>query len=211
MMKQKLLLNFCLLLTICTATVVFNSCNNNSTSDAGVVINGVKWATRNVATPGTFATNPEDAGMFYQWNRKTAWPAVGDITDWDSSIPTGTTWEKANDPSPAGWRVPTETEIKSLLDTDKVYNEWTTINGVNGRKFIDKATGNSLFLAAVGYRSFKDGTLRDAGEDGGCWSSVPFEDSEMGAYHLFFYSDLAVAGVGGTHQTYGLSVRCVAE
>ena len=36
----------------------------------GVVINGVRWATRNVDKPGTFAANPEDAGMLYQWNRK---------------------------------------------------------------------------------------------------------------------------------------------
>jgi len=44
-----------------TVTVVFNSCSKNDdpktdplTSDAGVVINGVKWATRNVDKPGTF-------------------------------------------------------------------------------------------------------------------------------------------------------------
>jgi len=38
--------------------------------ETGVVINGVKWATRNVDKPGTFVANPEDFGMLYQWNRR---------------------------------------------------------------------------------------------------------------------------------------------
>ena len=40
------------------------------THDAGVVINGITWATRNVDEPGKFAARPEDAGMYYQWNSK---------------------------------------------------------------------------------------------------------------------------------------------
>ena len=42
-----------------------------------VLINGVYWASRNVAAPGTFAASPEDAGYFYQWNNKEGWPATG--------------------------------------------------------------------------------------------------------------------------------------
>jgi len=42
--------------------------SNDPYTDAGVIINGIKWATRNVDMPGTFAANPEDAGMFYQWD-----------------------------------------------------------------------------------------------------------------------------------------------
>jgi hypothetical protein len=41
----------------------------SANTDLGVVINGVKWATRNVDAPGTFAESPQAAGMFYQWNR----------------------------------------------------------------------------------------------------------------------------------------------
>lgn len=44
-----------------------------------VEINGVCWATRNVDAPGTFTQNPEDAGMLYQWNRKTAWNVTDSI------------------------------------------------------------------------------------------------------------------------------------
>ena len=118
----------------------------NNIIDDGVVINNVKWATRNIDLTGTFATYPEDAGKFYQWNRKKAWAATDNVTDWDRSSSSGINWEKANDPSPAGWRVPTLAEINTLLDEDKVTNEWITVNGVKGSKFIDKATGNSIFL-----------------------------------------------------------------
>jgi len=132
--------------------------NGTVSSDDFVVINGVSWATCNVAAPGTFATKPEDAGMFYQWNRKTAWAATGSVSGWDSSTPSGTSWEKVNDPSPFGYRVPTKNEIESLLNEAKVTNEWITVNGTKGRKFIDIITGNSIFLPAVEGRSFIDGT-----------------------------------------------------
>jgi len=194
---------------------VSNSSNPNDplTYDEGVVINGVKWATRNVDAPGAFAAKPEDPGMFYQWNRKKAWPATGEVTDWDTSIPTGDTWEKANDPSPAGWRVPTHDEIKKLLDTGKVNNEWTAINGINGMKFTDRTTGNSIFLLASGARYNDDGY--DGGGDGAhyCygvlslyWSSTA-NNSDC-AYDLSLPTSRSL----GSHlRTCGFSIRSVAE
>ena len=149
-----------------------NVISQNSTTDPGVVINEVKWATRNVDKPGTFTGKPEDAGMFYQWNRKVAWPATGSVRNWYNNSPTDTAWEKNNDPSPTGWRVPTLNEIKTLFDTDKVRSEWLTVNGVNGRKFTDKATGNSIFLPATGQRRGSDGRLDDIGSCGSYWSST---------------------------------------
>jgi uncharacterized protein (TIGR02145 family) len=172
-----------------------------------VVINGVRWATRNVAEPGTFAANPEDSGMFYQWNRKTAYAATGDVTDRDSSFPTGTEWEKANDPSPAGFRLPTRQEQESLLDESKVTNEWTTVNGVAGMKFTDKKTGNSIFCPAAGYRDDNAGTLNTAGEYGTYWSST--ENDSYSAYFLYF--DSSYADMDEEYREDGFSVRCVTE
>ena len=182
--------------------------SNPVTFGESVEINGVVWATRNVNAPGAFAAKPEDAGMFYQWNRKKAWPATGDVTGWDSSVPAGDIWEKSNDPSPAGWRVPISDEIKKLLDAEKVSNEWTTQNGISGRKFTDKTTGKSIFLPAAGYRYYYGGMpLYDVGLCGGYWSST--QGNSSGAYYLYFASDYL--DWGGYYRHYGFSVRSVAD
>ena len=183
------------LLALCIVTAASNSCDrdddkiNSPTSDKGVVINGVKWATRNVDTFGTFAAKPEDFGMLYQWNRKKAWPVTGKVTDWDGSSLTGTQWEIINDPSPFGWRVPTLEEIETLFDSDKVSNVWTTKNGVKGRKFTDKTSGNSIFLPATGYRFGGNGNPIGVGSYGGYWSSMQYSDyGNAYPYYLWFDS-----------------------
>lgn len=189
------------------------SINEPISGDGWVLINGVKWATCNVDAPGTFAAAPESAGMFYQWNRKVAWSVTYPLqnsnggTTWDDSTPSGTEWTKANDPSPAGYRVPTFEEIESLLNTTYVTNEWTTQNGVFGRKFTDKSNGNSIFLPAVGYRYGSNGTLSSAGGDGVYWSSTQYDS--YGAYYLYFGSSSADWDYG--YRGDGQSVRPVAE
>ncbi len=171
----------------------------------GVRINGIIWAKSNVDAPGTFAATPEALGMFYQWNRKTAWAVTGTVSGWDSSTPTGTTWEAANDPSPAGWRVPTKAEMESLIDDTKVSNEWTTENGVDGRKYIDKTSGASIFLPAAGHRSTSDGTLYNSG--GNYWGST--QGSESSAYGMGFNN--GGPDFGTRFRSLGRSLRCVAE
>jgi len=199
--------NQLLLVGLIMALATFNSYGQSSTSDKGVMINGVKWATSNVAAPGTFAANPEDAGMFYQWNRKTAWPTTGAVSGWNNTTPTGTTWTKSNDPSPTGWRVPTIDEIKKLLDTDRVRSVWTTQNGINGRKFTDQATGNSIFLPAAGARYHNDGTLYSVGSDGSYWGS---QASGSGNAYFFVFSS-SNADWSTPTRISGHSVRPVAE
>ncbi|MCL2327304.1 MAG: fibrobacter succinogenes major paralogous domain-containing protein [Bacteroidetes bacterium] len=192
-----------------------------------VEINGVQWATCNVDAPGTFATKPEAPGMLYQWNRKKGWAATDNVTGWDATIPgaNGNSWEKANDPCPSGWRVPTREEIETLLDEDKMSNEWTTVNGVDGRRFTDKATGNSIFLPAVGSRRGKSGTFSATCSCGSVldyiytcscgfyWSSTLNRKysyiSGPQAYYLSIDSDSVRSY--GSRRTPGCSVRCVVE
>ena len=188
---------FFFIAAVAVSAVFITSCNknddpdnsNSATTDVGVVINGVKWATRNVDAFGTFAATPESAGMFYQWNRKKAWSAtepgldiaIGADGGWDETVPAGTTWEKVNDPCPKGWRVPTKEELQSLLDKSKVTNESTTQSGVTGNVFTDIATGNTLFMPAIGFRR-DDGTLRNVGVASCYWSSTAHESYETQAY-----------------------------
>jgi len=181
--------NFFLLTVFALAILSVNAQSN--TTDEGVVINGIKWATRNVDNPGTFAANPEDDGMLYQWNRKTAWSTTGSAYGWDASIPSGSTWEKANDPSPVGWRVPTLSELYLLCDTEKVSNGVTLVNGADGIKFTDKASGKSIFLPAAGMR-YTDGTLMGFGD---YWSSTAL-GSPTGAMEMVFNPNTGTADAG---------------
>ena len=125
----------------------------------GVVINGVRWATRNVDMPGTFAENPESSGLFYMWGRREAWTAENELLDerYFSGLlprrPSGHTWERRYDPCPPGWRVPTSAELYSLRDVDR---EWVSKNGVNGLLF--GTAPNQLFLPATGYRILMPGS-----------------------------------------------------
>ena len=127
MIKSRLNLRNVATIAACLAVVtMFSGCGKDDkeppkdplTYDKGVVINGVKWAIRNVDKPGTFAVNKESAGMFYLWNSKVYWsttdPAEGvAIPEWNNSWNGGyetpsidDVWQTANDPCPQGWRVP---------------------------------------------------------------------------------------------------------
>jgi|GEM_PF-1288883 len=182
------------------------------TKQKGVLINGVYWASSNVNTPGTFADNPEDAGMMYQWNRKKAWLAtVGSTIKWDlGRAHNSDTWEKDNDPSPEGWRIPALDEIKKLCDKNKVNSEWTTINNVTGRKFTDKANGNSIFLPAVGYRrAGSNGALLHAGKDGTYWSNTPTNSVHFAEVLCVFKEDANWHSSG--FRADGFAIRSVVE
>jgi uncharacterized protein (TIGR02145 family) len=198
--------------------------NDNFTSalslqDEGVVINGVRWATRNVDAPGTFAARPERAGMFYQWNRRVGWSSTDPLLDsnggdvWRNVSSTATTWATTNDPCPRGWRVPTSEELRSLVDMDKVASRWVAENGVNGRRFTDIATSNSFFLPVAGLRNYTDGAPNGVGSSGFYWSSTPNWNSTpsgtTNAMYLFLIS--RDTGVGISNQAMGLNVRCVFE
>jgi uncharacterized protein (TIGR02145 family) len=168
-----------------------------------IEINGVKWAKSNVAAPGTFAENPEDYGMFYQWNRKIGWSVDAPLTDsnggttWDSSIPTGTEWETVNDPSPLGWRVPTSDELATLCETSKVSKISTTISGIIGTLFTDLQNGNTLFLPATG----NSGNL-SAKNRTYYWSSTNYNND-----YAYYFGNNAI--VYALDKATGMSLRCV--
>jgi len=205
-MKTKIFLTILFLTLAYAATVLAQS----NTQDEGVIINGVRWATRNVDMPGTFAETPESAGKFYQWNRNVAWSATGKIRGWNTStMPEGAKWEKVNDPSPAGWRVPTSEEINSLLDTEKVSSEWITQNGIDGRIFTDKENGNSIFLPALGLRYFEDGLFLGMGSAGFYWSATRYHITAISVYCLWIDINVTVDTDGS--YNYGNSIRPVAE
>lgn len=101
------------------------------------------------------------------------------------------------------WRMPTKAELDGLLANCDV--AWTTVNGVNGRKFTGKGdyASNSVFLPAAGY--CYDGYVYGQGDDGYYWSSTPGGSSS--ACRLLFYS--GGQDVYSGRRDYGFSVRAV--
>ncbi|GHT03741.1 hypothetical protein AGMMS49525_09350 [Bacteroidia bacterium] len=187
-----------------------------TTTDPGIVINGVKWATRNVDEPGTFANSPESAGKFYQWNSHIGSAAKGDYPFvWcHSPMNDKDYWGRSTDPSPLGWRVPTYEQIETLFDTEKVSSKWITQNGINGTLFTDLITNNSMFLPAVGMRGSDRGLLGVGGDSQFYWSStvasVSHEKGEFPcAYGILLHLDRCSSG--WTDGQLGLPIRSVKE
>ena len=108
----------------------------------------------------------------------------------------------------SAWRMPTKAELDDLLANCDV--EWTTVNGVNGRKFTGKGDfdSNSVFLPAAGYCS--QGNVYE-NSSGHYWSSTPtgnqYSYYAFYAYYLYFNSgDQYVSDI---HRFIGSSVRAV--
>ena len=193
-----------------TATAVVTVSLPPNQIDAGVVIAGIRWATRNVDAPGTFAQNPQSSGMFFQWNRNVGWSSTNPMVNsdggrsWNSSTPSGTTWETQNNPCPAGWRVPTETELQSLNRAGSIWvTNWNN-TGVNGRLF--GTAPNQIFLPAAGWRHNSNGALHGAGADASYRSSTP--SGSNNARTLYIYSGRTI--MSDSNRAAGFKVRCVA-
>ena len=171
----------------------------------GVLINDVLWATRNVGTPGHLVGNPQDAGMFYQWNRRQGWSATGGITGWDNTSAEGTIWWAENDPCPTGWRVPNEEELISLRDAGHTWASNWNGTGVNGRLF--GTAPNQIFMPAVGWRNIGFGNVDGRGAFGFYWSNAPSGASARS----FGFGITGDVGMGSFSRATARSVRCVAN
>ena len=127
------------LFTLLIAASIMSSSYN--TGEGGSE-DGVRWATRNVDTPGNFVQNPSDTGGFF-------------------------TWHEAQDACPDGWRLPTLEELQSLIYAPG--SEWAVRNGVSGRTF--GIARSQIFLPAAGFQR-TNGNMRGVGSTGIYWSST---------------------------------------
>ncbi len=172
---------------------------------------GTKWAPWNVG-----ASKPEDYGGYYAWGET----EEKDVYDWstyiycDGSEETchdigtniaGTKYDVAHVVWGGSWKMPTWDQVKELFDN--CTSEWTTVNGINGRKFTSKINGNSIFLPAAG-RHDVSGLYGD-GWYGFCWSSSLGSNPSL-ARDLSFGGP-SFAGWGNYYHFYGQSVRPVIE
>ena len=153
-------------------------------------------------------------GNYYQWgsstvvaNASTSSDAIGGWV-----LAANGAWQDgsktANDPCPAGYRVPTIAQW-SLVNS---YNAQTTTGSFSNsetnfgaaRHF--GAGANKLTLPAAGWRFSSNGALYRRGSFGSYWSST-----ENGAVASTLGFDSSNASSFNFYRTYGFSVRCVSE
>lgn len=170
---------------------------------------GTKWACCNVG-----ATKPEQYGGYYAWGEVSEksyydWSTYSHCDGSYSSCHNlgsgiaGTQYDVAHVQWGGSWVMPSLDQIKELLV--HCSSEWTTENGVYGRRFTG-SNGGSIFLPAAGYRWY--GGLYDAGESGHYWSSTQEPYGSYYAFYLKFYSGNASWYVN-IYRYGGLSVRPV--
>jgi len=181
-------------------------CFKTYTEGESVLINSVRWATRNVGAPHTFVTNPEDFGEYYQWNRG--------ITDFymegeayhNSAYAKSDTWLPENDPCPAGYRVPRI--VEPGLPT--VWH-WTDRYGVLGFEAVGNNIGNSVFIPSAGSYSSPNGTSYEYTSGIACyWLGTNGGSTAAYAQHTGGpgYYDLILVVIP---RSTPCSVRCVAK
>ena len=218
--------------------LLFSSCerddNNNGGTEGGTEFaewvdlglpSGLLWAKWNLG-----ATAPEEYGDYYAWG-ETETKSVYDwstykycnggqnqLTKYCNHLEYGyngftdtlTVLQPMDDVSTAklgnGAHIPTKEDWLELLDNTT--SEWTTMNGVYGRKLTSKTNGNYIYLPAAGRRYGSE--LRSAGEHGFYWSSsLAANRGADYAFKLDFGSnDQYLDSDAGTRKG-GLSVRPV--
>lgn len=205
-----------------------NNSGNGGETPAGWVDlglpSGLLWAECNLG-----ANAPEEYGNYYAWGetqpkevynwstyRYCTVDGQGNpqtLTKYNTSSGWGTpdnltVLQSMDDAATAalgnGARTPTKEEWEELINNTTV--EWTTMNGVNGRKFT-AANGNTLFLPAAGGR-YASGLLR-AGSNGHYWSSSLNTDGS--SYAWYFYFSSGSQGMGNSNRNNGFSVRAVRQ
>lgn len=181
---------------------------------------GLLWATRNVG-----ANESEDYGAYFAWGETSS----KSMYDWDTYrygyiddndhlnitkyntdsyyglVDNLTTLHSGDDAATAnyGGRMPTKEEWLELYN--HCSSTWTTVNGVNGRRFTGP-NGNTLFLPAAGSR-WDDGFL-SLGSGGNYLSSSLNTGRPLHAWYFSFNSSNTAVGSMG-YRGNGNSVRAV--
>ena len=187
------------------------------------------WMDRNLGATqvATSSTDAASYGDLYQWGRNSDGHQIrgssiagGPVAsgsegsnfitsggDWLSSSPQDDTrWngsaKGAHDPCPAGFRVPTETEIEAERNNGGT-GFWGTGSAQNNPA---GAYNSPLKLPVAGYRNASLVGLFNVGNSGFYWSS-----SVSGTFARYLHFDGPAAFMYSANRADGFSVRCIKE
>ena len=204
---------------------VFSSHGASGYVDLGLP-SGTLWATCNIG-----ADYPEDYGDYFAWGEtkgynsgKTnfSWStyqwcngSYNTLTKYNKNSGNGTVDNKTeldleDDAAYVNWgpewRMPSKAQFEELINSSYTTTEWTTLNGVKGRKITSKKNGNSIFLPAAGFRY--DSSLSERGSYGHYWSRTLSSGGPGLAWYLGFTSNYIYTS-GSGYRYWGQSVRPV--
>lgn len=183
---------------------------------------GIKWAEYNIG-----ASSPEEYGEYYTWGETTTKPlydrmsdkwfnfrytkyGVSPVDEYNGVIDNKTILEAEDDAARVkwggNWRIPSFEEFIEL--NSHCTSEWTTLNGVHGRKYTSVSNGNSIFLPAAGYMY---PAIVYAGSKGCYWSSSLWAWGGRPDYSLMFLIDSDQSDWTNTWRTAGSSIRPVTD
>ncbi len=195
-----------------------NLINGHEYVDLGLP-SGLKWATCNVG-----ANKPEEYGDYFAWGevvikrdynsdnyeystlKKSFWSGMKRVFHNIGKNISGTQYDAAKHNWGSSWRLPTEAEIRELLE--KCTWTWITKGSRKGYK-VTGLNGNSIFLPAAGWYN----TFSFCGSDmGGFWSANPLlgNGTSSAAVYLGFDSNSHNVSSLGCRD-HGRSVRPVSE
>ena len=188
---------------------------------------GTLWATCNIG-----ANSPEEYGDYFAWGETE--PQTDNAYSWASykwckgSNSTLTKYCMADSLGNEGftdelteleleddaafktwgpdWCMPSDEQYAELINSYYTTTEWTTENGVYGRKITSKTNGNSIFLPAAGCRI--DSSLDGSGY-GWYWSRTLYSDYSEDAWFLVFSSHNVVFEHSSSSRCIGQSIRPV--
>ena len=143
-------------------------------------------ATSATAGHGDFVLGASTAGIDNNWTNFTEENGL-----WQAGL---------NDPCPAGYRIPTETE----LNNERL--SWGTNNAAG-------AMNSPLKLPLAGYRSHEDNWLWEVGSIGNYWTSTVGinEDTGSSTDARYLYFDSSFSDMESFYRAEGHSVRCIKD
>jgi len=182
----------------------------------GLKVGNVFWASVNVGSYQNFASRPDMYTEFYQWNKSQAWPATGDISNWNLTSISDPSWTVS--PCPTGWELPTQAQYIALHNTGSTWaNANTRGNAVNGRFYgpnnasctLPNNMFGCIFFPASGNRYYSTGSHMYQGINGYYWSSTKSGTATNGIY-MSFGADNTTPNTNN-FGAFGFNLRCVKQ